>query len=190
MPRELLLTDTGLPDQLAREILPPGADPQTINKLSQQMAWAWKKGNIPTTPVRATGTRYNDFTREHSQYAKQVYHIALGDAAIWARDNGFPVRPEILDLLPPDSNQSPPPGSGGKWPWGDYETPLLGILAEAVNQFCLSGDYPKKDSGEVARWIEERMKERNLPPSATLADKIETIISPRPYSHHRQRKQQ
>jgi hypothetical protein len=99
------------------------------------------------------------------------------------------VRDELLELLPPDATQSPPPGSGGKWPWGDYETPLLKILAEAVNRFCLTGDYPKKDTGEVVRWVKERMEQAGLPPSDTLAGKLETIILPRPYSHQRQRKQ-
>jgi len=182
------LTDTGLPDQLAREILPPGTDPKTINKLSQQMAWAWKKGKIPTSTVWLKKPRYNRYLDLHTEVTEEQHRIALGDAAEWARDNGFAVRDEILENLPPDATPSPPPGRGGKWPWGDYETPLLQILAEAVNHFCLAGDYPKKGGREVAEWVKKRMEQDGLPSSDALADKIETIISPRPYSHHRQRK--
>jgi len=67
---------------------------------------------------------------------------------------------------------------------------LLQILAEAVNHFCLAGDYPKKGGREVREWVKKRMEQAGLQSSDTLADKIETIISPRPYSHHRQRKSQ
>jgi len=105
------LTEPGLPDQLAREILPPGTDPKTINKLTQQMAWAWKKGKIPTSTVWLKKPRYNRFSGLHTEVTEQHHQIALGDAAEWARNNGFPVRDEILELLPPVDNPSPP-GSG------------------------------------------------------------------------------
>ena len=121
------------------------------------------------------------------------YRIKPTDAVEWAIAAGVDIRPECLTqyhkLVTPTPTKSRPPGSAGKWPWGDYETPLLKILAEAVNQFCLTDDYPKKDGGEIVQWIRERMKQEGLPPSDTLADKIETIISPRLYSHQRQRKQ-
>ena len=77
------------------------------------------------------------------------------------------------------------------WPWGDYETRLLQILAEAVNQFCLDGpeSYPKKDCGEVVDWIMARVEANGMEASKSLAGTIETLIAPRPYVHHRQRKQ-
>lgn len=80
--------------------------------------------------------------------------------------------------------------STGPWPWGDYETALLRVLADTVKEFCQNETgYPKKESGEVTQWIEECMKKRNLEFSKSMAERIETIISPRPYVHHRQKKQ-
>ena len=151
------LTDTGLPDQLAREILPLGTDPKTVNKLSEQMELARMKGKISVTQVQEKRTRFNRFDREYHDYYVYVPKITLYDAAVWTQENGFSVRDELLERLLPDSNPSPPPGSGGKWPWGDYETPLLQILAEAVNHFCLADNYPKKESGEVVQWVKKRM---------------------------------
>ena len=78
------------------------------------------------------------------------------------------------------------------WPWGEYERPLLRILADAVDHFCVKNDlarYPKKESDEVANWIMDRMKTNGMPVSKSLASAIETLISPRDYSHQRQRKQ-
>lgn len=87
----------------------------------------------------------------------------------------------------PTEDTAPPPS----WPWGDYETPLLRILAEAANHFCLDGPnrYPKKDCGAVVNWIKARMEANGMPASDQLAGAMETLIAPRPYVHHRQRKQ-
>jgi len=76
------------------------------------------------------------------------------------------------------------------WPWGDYDTPLLRILAEAVNHFCVNSTegYPGKECGEVINWIKCRMLDNGMSPSNQLAGSIETLIAPRPYVHHRQRK--
>lgn len=113
------------------------------------------------------------------------YRACFSDFVCWA--NNLKPAWELPEALKSAAElHRPPPGRCGKWPWGDYETPLLQILAEAVNHFCLAGDYPKK--GEVVDWVKERICEAGLQSSDTLADKIETIISPRPYSHHRQRK--
>ena len=87
----------------------------------------------------------------------------------------------------PTDDTAPPPS----WPWGDYDTPLLRILAEAVDHFCVSNaeGYPGKECGEVVNWIKDRMQENGMPTSGQLASAIETLIAPRPYVHHRQRKQ-
>lgn len=74
------------------------------------------------------------------------------------------------------------------WPWGEYETPLLRILAGAVERWCISeAVYPSKKSSQVQEWIEAEMKKSGIPVSQALIDHIETIISPRVYSHTRQR---
>ena len=84
------------------------------------------------------------------------------------------------------TDETAPPAS---WPWGDYETPLLRILADAVTQFCLDGadKYPKK--AYVVNWIKERMKAKGIWTSDSLPGVVETLIAPRPYVPHRQRKQ-
>lgn len=74
-----------------------------------------------------------------------------------------------------------------QWPWGDYETPLLRILAAAVSQWCLAGEYPQKKTGKVQESIKAEMKKAGIPISESLVDRIEIIISPRSYSHTRQR---
>ena len=132
----------------------------------------------------------------------RAYRVSMLNFAKWA--NGLHPPWELPEQLhqaaelhdnakEPVEGQSHPPASGSKWPWGDYEGPLLRILAEAVNHFCLDGPdrYPKKykNGGEVVDWIMDRMKANKLKPSKSLASAIETLISPRPYVHHRQRKQ-
>jgi hypothetical protein len=76
-----------------------------------------------------------------------------------------------------------------QWPWGGYETPLLRIIAGAVNRWCVSEDeeYPQKKTEKVQDWIKAEMEKVGIPVSDSLVDHIETIISPREYSHTRQR---
>lgn len=74
-----------------------------------------------------------------------------------------------------------------QWPWGDYNTPLLLIMSSAVKRWCLSGEYPQKKTGEIQEWIKAEMEKAQIPISQSLVDHIETIISPRTYSHTRQR---
>jgi hypothetical protein len=68
-----------------------------------------------------------------------------------------------------------------------YSTDLLRIIHQAINKFCLSSEYPKKDTGEVVNWLKEQ-KADGTQISQQLADAMETIIAPRPYAHHRQKK--
>lgn len=74
-----------------------------------------------------------------------------------------------------------------RWPWGDYENPMLRILAAAVSHWCLTGEYPQKKTGKVQEWIKAEMRKAGIPISNSLVDHIETIVSPRSYSHTRQR---
>ena len=74
-----------------------------------------------------------------------------------------------------------------RWPWGDYETPLLRIIDAAVSHWCLAGEYPQKKTGKVQEWIKAEMKKAGIPISESLVNHIETLISPRSYSHTRQR---
>ena len=97
--------------------------------------------------------------------------------------------PDVSEKYGEPTEDTAPPSS---WPWGDYERPLLRILADAVDHFCVKNDlakYPKKESGVVANWIMDRMEANGLDTSKSLASAMETLISPRTYSHHRQRKQ-
>lgn len=85
----------------------------------------------------------------------------------------------------------PPTNTPTAWPWGNYENELLPILAEAVKEFCADGKdahYPKKDTNEVQNWIIERMKAKGMTPTQNIANTIETMISPRKFAPHRQKK--
>jgi len=63
------------------------------------------------------------------------------------------------------------------WPWGDYETELLQVLAEAVKQFWSTydpddpGTAPRKQ--DIVEWLMTRLDRKD---SATLAGYIATII--------------
>ena len=64
-----------------------------------------------------------------------------------------------------------------RWPWGDYETELLQVLAEAVKQFWSTydpddpGTAPRKQ--DIVEWLMTRLDRKD---SATLAGYIATII--------------
>ena len=168
------LTDTGLPDKLASEILPLGTDSKTVNKLSEQMGWAWIKEEIPFTWKTQTKTAFRRRDHTYYDYSDRVRMMYLADAAIWARDNGYPVRDELLKRLPPNSTQSPPPGCGGKWPWGDHETELLRHLAAAVEKFWTYYDPEQPDTAptnnQVADWLVSRKVQKYL------ADAMATLL--------------
>lgn len=168
------LTDTGLPDQLAREILPPGTDPKTINKLSEQLQLALQKSKIGVTKVQEKRTRFNPISCEHYNDYVYVLRVTLYDAAEWALKNGFTVRHDLLERLPPDAAPSPPPGRGGKWPWGDHETELLRHLGAAAERFWANYDPEQPDTAptneQVADWLVSRGVSKNL------ATSIATIL--------------
>ena len=169
------LTDTGLPDQLAREILPLGTEKKEIDLLTERLEWAWKeKKEIQSILVYDKETHYSHYSRQPTTRTTQKYKIRMGVAAEWARRNGFTVRPEILERLPPDATQSPPPGRGGKWPWGDHETELLRHLAEAAERFWTNYDPEQPDTAptneQVADWLVSRGVSKNL------ATSIATIL--------------
>ena len=73
-----------------------------------------------------------------------------------------------------------------------YEpTPLLKVMHEAIKKFCNADSikhYPSAKTEEVENFIKGKAKEQNLPVSAILAKKMETIISPREYNHYWQKK--
>ena len=78
-----------------------------------------------------------------------------------------------------------------KYQFEGYETPLLRVMHEAIKKFCNANsidNYPKKKSKEVEDFINAKFKEENLSESTNLASAMETIISPRPYAHNRQKK--
>jgi hypothetical protein len=73
-------------------------------------------------------------------------------------------------------------------PYDEYPNDLLKILQQAINKFCLSGDYPKKDTGEVVKWLTAK-KANGVQISPTLASTMETIIAPRPYATQRTKRE-
>ena len=193
------LTDATTAEKMAAELLEPGADPAKVDNLAERLELARTRGEIPTIRKYVQGRqRFNTFDGQYHQTRKPVDMIRLADAAEWAHRQGFAIRPDILERMPnlnPGQTAEADTGQArGKWPWGsDYETPLLRILADAVDHFCVKNDpayYPKKPDtgGEVIDWIMARMKAEGMPASNALAGAMETLIAPRPYVHHRQRK--
>lgn len=67
---------------------------------------------------------------------------------------------ERLRALTSDSVTSDSGTAKGKWPWGDYETKLLRILAEAVDEFWTLYDPEDKSTAptnsQVIAWLKER----------------------------------
>ena len=74
-----------------------------------------------------------------------------------------------------------------KWPWGDYENPRLELMHRAIEEFITEGDdtYPPKN--EVVTWLMGQKIDNNQKVTNDLAEKMETIISPRTYAPHRQK---
>lgn len=102
--------------------------------------------------------------------------------------NFMPRIPQDLAAVVMEGFESLQKQADKTWPWGDYETPLLRILARAVERWCMQEqDYPQKKTGLVQEWLEAELEKAGLPVSKALIDHIETIISPRVYSHTRQR---
>ena len=150
-----------------------GCEPQTFDDWVQDTHYEFPRRSIVAADGPYKGLTDLEILWETGAFDRV---IMTAEVARYERKHGEPTE----DTAPPPS-----------CPWGDYETPLLRILAESVNHFCLDGPdrYPKKDCGAVVNWIKARMEANGMPASDQLAGAMETLIAPRPYIHHRQRKQ-
>jgi hypothetical protein len=168
--------------RLAQAILLPGTNRLAVDLLASRLAWAIRTGEIPLQRVAVPSIQRDIDGTPHpsTRYERQP---TLGHAAEWAGQNGYTIRPELSETLQTTAPQQTAPPAP-QWPWGQYQTPLLEILAEAVAVFCTGVEpYPKK--GVVVDWIKARMAREKMPISDDLPAKMETIISPRPYVNHR-----
>lgn len=147
----------------------------------------WRRESIPTLPESCFVWRDEFENAFRRAYAKD--RMTFLDDREGERELNF--RPRVPPKLVPVVMEGFEGMAGPtvkRWPWGDYETPLLRILAGAVERWCISdSEYPNKKTGEVQEWITSEMKKAGIPVSNSLIDHIETIISPRVYSHTRQR---
>lgn len=147
----------------------------------------WRRDSIPLLPESCFVWREEFETAFRRAYSPE--RMSFLDEREGERELNF--RPRVPPELAPvvmEGFESAAGPAMKRWPWGDYETPLLRVLALAVEHWCLSeGAYPSKKSGEVEEWIASEMKKAGIPVSKSLIDHIETIISPRVYSHTRQR---
>lgn len=147
----------------------------------------WRRESIPLLPP-ACFTWRDEFERAFRRaYSPQRYHMI--DEREGDRELNFTPRvPPELTAVVMEGFESVQKVVGSSWPWGDYETPLLRILAGAVERWCVQEDeYPRKKTALVQKWLEAEMEKAGLPVSKSLIDHFETIISPRVYSHTRQR---
>jgi hypothetical protein len=171
--------------KIARRILPEGACQADIDALAQRLDLAVHRREIRTVRKPVTVARINPF--DGNPYQATEYHagLVLADCAEWSGRNGYAIRPDLAETLALPIHPTPPgPPPPPQWPWGEYQTTLLEILAEAVAVFCC-GDEPYPKKGVVVEWIKARMAQRKIPISDDLPAKMETIISPRPYVNHR-----
>ena len=179
------ITDTcSDPTRLAQAILPDGEDMQAVGLLAERLRWAIATGEIPLQRVDVPSIQH-DLDGNAYPATRYERHPTLGHAAIWANQHGYGIRPDLAEILALPIHPIPPgPPPPPQWPWGDYQTTLLEILAEAVAVFCC-GDEPYPKKGVVVEWIKARMAERKMSISDDVPAKMETIISPRPYVNHR-----
>jgi hypothetical protein len=79
-----------------------------------------------------------------------VWAIDLAEFAFWAEGLGWPLPAEFPRAAA--GTPQPPP-----WPWGQYQTKLLGLLADAVRQFWMKRDpsKPGPQNKTVIAWLEE-----------------------------------
>ena len=87
--------------------------------------------------------------------------------------------PEQASVGASQTNSAVP---SGRWPWGDYETKLLGVLAEAVREWWSTYDptdpailNPPRQP-EISAWIEKRLTKLGYSNPGTLAKYMATII--------------
>lgn len=160
---------------------------KAIETVDQENYPTWRRESIPLLPPACFLWR-----DEFEQAFKRAY--APGSFSFLVEREGerelnfLPRVPAELAAAVMEGFAAVEQASQNKWPWGDYETPLLRVLAATVDHWCLTDDeYPQKKSCLVQEWIEVELKKAGIPVSKSLIDHIETIISPRVYSHTRQR---
>lgn len=147
----------------------------------------WRRESILLLPPACFVWR-DEFERAFREtYSEERHHLLEereGDREL----NFTPRIPQDLAAVVMEGFESLQKLAVKPWPWGDYETPLLRILAGAVERWCVQEqDYPQKKTGKVQEWLESEMEKAGMPISKALVDHIETIISSRVYSHTRQR---
>lgn len=85
--------------------------------------------------------------------------------------------PEALNNL---LASAPQVDKSNRWPWGDYETKLLNVLAEAVHQWWSTYDENDPDTAprqsDVSKWIEERLTQSGTENAGTLAGYMAIVI--------------
>lgn len=85
------------------------------------------------------------FQRAYSVWSYQILDERPGDRELNLSPYIPPeLREAVLDGFPRSQE-----AIARQWPWGDYETPLLRILAGAIKKWCLAEEYPQKKTGEV-----------------------------------------
>lgn len=97
----------------------------------------------------------------------------------WSLPDDFPWDKRLL-------NQDPINLKPG-WPWENYETTYLKILAATVAEFFQPRRNPDAKKDEVVKWIKERMETAGLSASDNLAEAMFTIIKPADHDPRKRR---
>lgn len=98
----------------------------------------------------------------------------------WSKTAGWELPPELLACATECRGDDGQHLKATRWPWGDYETKLLSVLAEAVHQHWSVYESEKPGTAplqaEVTEWIEQRLTEIGYQNPSTLAQYMATII--------------
>lgn len=102
--------------------------------------------------------------------------VPLRKFAAWAMTVEWEMPSQLSQLAEHEEK----PISTGRWPWGDYETDLLNVMAEAVKQLWSTFDpdqpttAPTKD--DVTAFLNKRLNEIGYSNPDTIASAMATII--------------
>lgn len=88
--------------------------------------------------------------------------VRLADFAAWFIGLDPPLQPPLPSEFPKPAPQQERPHVGNTWPWGPYETKLLGHLAAAVQKFWTGYDPERPQTAPTNKKVEEWLKARGV----------------------------
>jgi hypothetical protein len=109
----------------------------------------------------------------------------------WVRQTApdWTIPPELVDMaahsksaarVTSDDQHANGVGTSARWPWGSYETKLLGVMAEAVHELWSTYDPDQPETAptqpDVVKFIKQRLTEVGYANPDAIATAMATII--------------